>query len=77
MSTIGHFKNTLYCSFCGRSQHEVVLLIAGPHPMFICDACVDQCMQLVAGKRAALAAGGEIGEIEQMGSPKQGLPRDG
>lgn len=32
-------KSTLYCSFCGKSQHEVVMLIAGP-TVFICDECV-------------------------------------
>jgi ClpX C4-type zinc finger/Glyoxalase superfamily protein len=32
---------TLYCSFCGKSQHEVRKLIAGPPPVFICDECVD------------------------------------
>ncbi|MGE0702196.1 MAG: ClpX C4-type zinc finger protein, partial [Hyphomicrobiaceae bacterium] len=33
-------KNTLYCSFCGKSQHEVRKLIAGP-TVFICDECVE------------------------------------
>ncbi len=36
-------KNTLYCSFCGKSQHEVRKLIAGP-TVFICDECVELCM---------------------------------
>lgn len=44
----------LYCSFCGKSQHEVVALIAGP-TVFICDECVDLCGQIVAEKRAAVA----------------------
>ncbi|HAT34501.1 MAG TPA: hypothetical protein DCS82_02185, partial [Rhodospirillaceae bacterium] len=35
----GDSKNTLYCSFCGKSQHEVKKLIAGP-TVFICDECV-------------------------------------
>ena len=35
-------KNTLYCSFCGKSQHEVRKLIAGP-TVFICDECVVMC----------------------------------
>ena len=34
-------KSTLYCSFCGKSQHEVRKLIAGP-TVFICDECVEQ-----------------------------------
>ena len=37
-------KNILYCSFCGKSQHEVRKLIAGP-TVFICDECVELCMQ--------------------------------
>jgi len=36
-------KNTLYCSFCGKSQHEVRKLIAGP-TVFICDECVELCL---------------------------------
>jgi ClpX C4-type zinc finger/Glyoxalase superfamily protein len=38
---------TLYCSFCGKSQHEVRKLIAGPPPLFICDECVDICTDIV------------------------------
>jgi hypothetical protein len=38
---------TLYCSFCGKSQHEVRKLIAGPPPLFICDECVDLCTDIV------------------------------
>ena len=38
-------KNTLYCSFCGKSQHEVRKLIAGP-TVFICDECVELCMMI-------------------------------
>jgi len=38
---------TLYCSFCGKSQHEVRKLIAGPPPVFICDECVDICTDVV------------------------------
>ena len=39
-------KNTLYCSFCGKSQHEVRKLIAGP-TVFICDECVALCMDII------------------------------
>jgi ATP-dependent Clp protease ATP-binding subunit ClpX len=39
-------KNTLYCSFCGKSQHEVRKLIAGP-TVFICDECVDLCTDII------------------------------
>jgi len=38
---------TLYCSFCGKSQHEVRKLIAGPPPSFICDECVNICTDVV------------------------------
>jgi len=42
----GEAKNTLYCSFCGKSQHEVRKLIAGP-TVFICDECVELCMEII------------------------------
>ncbi len=42
----GDSKNTLYCSFCGKSQHEVRKLIAGP-TVFICDECVELCMEII------------------------------
>ncbi|MBL4690243.1 MAG: ATP-dependent Clp protease ATP-binding subunit ClpX [Rhodospirillales bacterium] len=45
-STGGDSKNTLYCSFCGKSQHEVRKLIAGP-TVFICDECVELCMDII------------------------------
>jgi len=44
--TGGDAKNTLYCSFCGKSQHEVRKLIAGP-TVFICDECVELCMDII------------------------------
>src|SRR5262249_21272546 len=43
----GDSKNTLYCSFCGKSEHEVLKLIAGP-TVFICDVCVELCMDIVS-----------------------------
>ncbi len=46
MSNTGDSKNTLYCSFCGKSQHEVRKLIAGP-TVFICDECVELCMDII------------------------------
>ncbi len=46
MSKAGDSKNTLYCSFCGKSQHEVRKLIAGP-TVFICDECVELCMDII------------------------------
>jgi ATP-dependent Clp protease ATP-binding subunit ClpX len=45
-SSGGDPKNTLYCSFCGKSQHEVRKLIAGP-TVFICDECVELCMDII------------------------------
>ncbi|HQX26550.1 MAG TPA: ATP-dependent Clp protease ATP-binding subunit ClpX [Alphaproteobacteria bacterium] len=42
----GETKNTLYCSFCGKSQHEVRKLIAGPN-VFICNECVELCMDII------------------------------
>lgn len=45
-STSGDSKNTLYCSFCGKSQHEVRKLIAGPN-VFICNECVELCMDII------------------------------
>ena len=48
MSKVGSAdtKSTLYCSFCGKSQHEVRKLIAGP-TVFICDECVDLCTDII------------------------------
>ena len=49
----------LYCSFCGKSQHEVRKLIAGPS-VFVCDECVELCNDIIreelAGKAATTAA---------------------
>ena len=39
-------KNALYCSFCGKSQHEVRNLMAGP-TVVICDECVEWCMDII------------------------------
>ena len=61
-------KNTLYCSFCGKSQHEVRKLIAGPN-VFVCNECVELCMdiireedksQLVRGEEEGVPAPSEI-----------------
>ncbi len=48
-------EKTLYCSFCGKSQHEVKKLIAGPS-VFICDECIDLCNEII---RDELPAGAE------------------
>ena len=54
-------KNTLFCSFCGKSQHEVRKLIAGP-TVFICDECIALCM---AKRRSWLVA--LVAEKQQFG----------
>jgi ATP-dependent Clp protease ATP-binding subunit ClpX len=48
MSKVGgsDLKNPLYCSFCGKSQHEVRKLIAGP-TVFICSECVELCADII------------------------------
>jgi len=47
MITLGRlFGNALHCSFCGKSQHDVAKLIAGPR-VFICDACVNICVEIL------------------------------
>ncbi len=47
-------KNTLFCSFCGKSQHEVRKLIAGP-TVFICDECVELCMDIIKEENKAVS----------------------
>src|SRR6266403_5003222 len=42
----GDSRNTLFCSFCGKNQHEVRKLIAGPS-VFICDECVELCKDII------------------------------
>jgi ATP-dependent Clp protease ATP-binding subunit ClpX len=56
-------QNTLYCSFCGKSQHEVRKLIAGP-TVFICDECVDLCTDIIR----------EEGKQQLSGAKEGGLP---
>ena len=46
-------KKTSYCSFCGKSQHEVKKLIAGPN-VFICDECVNLCMDIITEEQQEL-----------------------
>ena len=56
-------EKTLYCTFCGKSQHEVKKLIAGPS-VFICDECIDLCNEIIRdelpGLEAAKDKGGEL-----------------
>src|SRR5690625_1440603 len=57
----------LYCSFCGKSQHEVRKLIAGPS-VFICDECVDLCNDII---REEIQEAGEGGTPESLPSPQE------
>ncbi|WP_187336511.1 ATP-dependent Clp protease ATP-binding subunit ClpX [Novosphingopyxis iocasae] len=55
-------KNTLYCSFCGKSQHEVRKLIAGP-TVFICDECVELCNDIIREETKGGLVGKKEGEV--------------
>ena len=55
-------KSTLYCSFCGKSQHEVRKLIAGP-TVFICDECVELCNDIIREETKGAATGRKDGEV--------------
>ncbi len=59
-------KSTLYCSFCGKSQHEVRKLIAGP-TVFICDECVELCMDIIREE----TKNGLVRSSDGVPSPKQ------
>ena len=63
----GDGKNTLYCSFCGKSQHEVRKLIAGP-TVFICDECVELCMDIIReeSKTSLVKAGDGVPTPQQI-----------
>jgi len=63
----GDGKNTLYCSFCGKSQHEVRKLIAGP-TVFICDECVELCMDIIReeSKSSLVKAGDGVPAPQQI-----------
>jgi hypothetical protein len=61
-STVGQQGPTppavLYCSFCGKTQHEVKALVAGPH-VFICDECIDLCSDIIDEQLLRLIEGDE------------------
>jgi len=66
-------EKTLYCSFCGKSQHEVKKLIAGPS-VFICDECIELCNDIVREEVAAQAVPGEArGELPTPADIKANL----
>jgi len=54
-------QRTLYCSFCGKSQHDVEKLIAGPS-VFICDECVKICNDVIAQEEARVAKDRSVGD---------------
>ena len=55
----GSSEKLLYCSFCGKSQHEVKKLIAGPS-VFICDECIDLCNDIIRDETTTEAGSGAI-----------------
>ena len=60
-------KEILHCSFCGKSQHEVKKLIAGPN-VFICDECVDLCVDII---REENKQGPLLGSTDRIPTPKE------
>ncbi len=58
-------KDTIYCSFCGKSQHEVRKIIAGP-TVFICNECVDLCVGICDDMRAEEVAKNLIGKVLKL-----------
>jgi len=62
----GSGEKLLYCSFCGKSQHEVKKLIAGPS-VFVCDECVDLCNDIIREEKVP----GEVSEPKKLPTPKE------
>ena len=61
-------EKNLYCSFCGKSQHEVKKLVSGPS-VFICDECIAQCNDIIHEQAPLL--GGHDGEKAGLPTPAQ------
>ena len=59
------YEGGLHCSFCGKSQHEVRKLIAGPSA-FVCDECIELCNNIIRTE--------SVGEEVEKENPKSGLP---
>lgn len=59
-------RPTCYCSFCGKSEREVLVLIAGP-AVFICDECVAPCVEIVESHRAAATPDHIMSAIQTVG----------
>ena len=75
MSKVGgsESKNTLYRSICGKSQHEVRKLIAGP-TVFICDECVELCMDIIREENKSSQSAAR--SLEKVTGPQRsGAPR--
>jgi len=68
MATKSDNEKLLYCSFCGKSQHEVKKLIAGPS-VFICDECVDLCNDII--KEEVKSPSKEAKDQDQLPTPKE------
>ncbi len=64
----GSSEKLLYCSFCGKSQHEVKKLIAGPS-VFICDECIDLCNDIIRDETTADA--GAAGAKSDLPTPRE------
>src|ERR1700743_3769688 len=62
-------EKLLYCSFCGKSQHEVKKLIAGPS-VFICDECIDLCNEIIRDEAGSAGAGAAIAKSD-LPSPQE------
>jgi hypothetical protein len=61
-----HHRNTLYCSFCSKCQHDAALLIVGGPHAFICDECVDACAKVVLDHRRGIFD--QLDEIRLLGT---------
>ena len=61
-------KETLKCSFCGKSQKQVIKLIAGPG-VYICDECIDLCVEIVEEERIEEVS--ESSDIEKVPKPEE------
>ncbi|MGA1178443.1 MAG: ClpX C4-type zinc finger protein, partial [Burkholderiaceae bacterium] len=62
-------EKLLYCSFCGKSQHEVKKLIAGPS-VFICDECIDLCNDIIRDEQVT-TPGGQAGDETALPTPQE------
>ena len=69
-------QGTLYCSFCGKSQHDVRKLIAGP-TVFICDECVELCTEIIReeAKGALSKSDGSVPNPQEILQTRFPMPR--